>query len=73
LKEVAKDKITDEIMLFRYLRGYRYEIQPAIEALERSIKWRDENKIDEIKVKADGCAQMDFPNAAAVMRYGPQM
>eukprot|EP00475_Leptophrys_vorax_P017108 TRINITY_DN2364_c0_g1_i1.p1 TRINITY_DN2364_c0_g1~~TRINITY_DN2364_c0_g1_i1.p1 ORF type:complete len:330 (-),score=102.86 TRINITY_DN2364_c0_g1_i1:109-1098(-) len=60
-------------MLFRYLRGYRYDVAQAIEALERSLQWREENKIDDIKGKAEGLSQMEFPNAENAMKYGPHM
>jgi hypothetical protein len=65
-------KEDDDIILYRFLRGYQFDVPAATAALNKTLRWRKENKIDEIKEKAVKLEPHQFPHYEKMMRVNPQ-
>lgn len=62
----------DEMILYRFGRGYKWDVAAASEALAKTVAWRAEKKVDAaFRARAAAMTQMQMPHAALVSRYIP--
>jgi len=65
-------KEDDDVILYRFLRGYSLDVAAASAALNKSLKWRKENKVDEIAAKVAKMEIHEFPYHEKMSRLNPQ-
>ena len=57
--------------VYRFLRGHKLDVKVAAQHLEATLKWRQENKLDEIREKAAKLTQKQYPYADKVLAVHP--
>jgi hypothetical protein len=60
----AGDANVDDVVIYRYLRGFNFNLEQASAALAKMYKWRKDNKLDEIRPRIRDLKQAEYPNYA---------
>jgi len=61
----------DDVTVYRFLRGHKMNVSVAAQHLNATLKWRQENKLDAIRAKAEKLTQRQFPFAEKVLAVHP--
>jgi hypothetical protein len=62
---------TDDVFVYRFLRAHKNDVAKAASALSATLKFRADNKLDEIRAKAMAMEQEKFPHADKMAQYAP--
>lgn len=71
MKEKFAGREDDEVVLYRFLRGYKFNVEAAAQALERRLTFVKEKEIHSFKHQAYQSTQMKFPHAERVVALIP--
>lgn len=63
--------LCNDLMVYRFLKGHKFDEKVAYEKLLSSLQWRHDNKILQIRSKAVHLPQREFPHARKIMRVYP--
>jgi hypothetical protein len=61
----------DDVIVYRFLRGYKFDVARAAEALNRTLRFRRERGLDAIRARAKDMTQEQFPFADKMMAAHP--
>jgi len=64
-------KEDDDVVIYRFLRGYQFEHEKASAALNAMLQFRKKYNLDEVRVKVAKMTQKDFPHYTEVMKGYP--
>jgi len=67
----GKDEGMNDITIFRYMKGWKYDVQKTSEMVAASVKFRAENKASDVRAAAKDMKQEQFPNAGPFMAAFP--
>lgn len=63
--------LTNELMVYRFLKGHKFDEKIAYEKLHASLVFRAQNNLMSIRARAVHLSQSQFPYARKVMRVYP--
>jgi hypothetical protein len=58
-------------VLYRFLRGHKFDQGQAAKHLNHTLTWRKQHKLDELRKKAEKLEQKQFPFAEKVLAVHP--
>jgi len=70
-QKLTEGEENDDVIVYRFLKGYRFNVQKAADALNRALKFRKQYKTWEIREKARNMKQSEFPYADKVLAVHP--
>lgn len=61
----------DDLVLYRFLKGHKFNEAEALKFADANIKWRIEEKMDDIRNVAQNLSQKEFPFAGKILKCWP--
>jgi len=65
------DPGVDDVVVYRFLKGWGFDEGKAASALSNMVKWREEKKITEIRSKIGSLEQDKFPHYENIIKVWP--
>ena len=65
------DCIIDDVLCYRFLKGFKFSVSKASIQLEKMNKWRRENKMTDLRSVAEHQQQSEFPHYSTIVKYYP--
>lgn len=62
-------KDVDDIILYRFLKAFEFDVKAASENLELSLKWKIDNNFKELSEKAQEMSESEYPHANVIARF----
>ena len=64
---------SDPTLLYRFLKGWKFDVPATVERVDRSAQYRREHGLDAIRDKAATLTQRQFPHAEQILKYWPHV
>eukprot|EP00457_Paulinella_chromatophora_P006858 gb/GEZN01006878.1/.p1 GENE.gb/GEZN01006878.1/~~gb/GEZN01006878.1/.p1 ORF type:complete len:421 (-),score=69.43 gb/GEZN01006878.1/:345-1586(-) len=61
----------EDLNLYRFLRGYNFDVEQTSVALNKCLQWRKDNKVDELRDFALKTEYCDLPDHEKIIKYAP--
>ena len=65
--------VSDQTMLYRFLKGWKFDVAGTVPRVNHSQRYRKEHGLDEIRQKAASLEQRQFPHAEQILKYWPHV